>query len=92
MSEQTIERSIVIAVFKERSNIQKAITKDGVVAANIETFADETIIVTKNTDGSLTINRSEHSIARTLTTLTAKLMIVLPAGLHGVLAITVAGL
>ena len=92
MTEAKEERDIVIAVFKEKPKAQKALAKDGVAAANIEILAHEAVIVTKNADGSLTISRSEHSVKRSLATLTAKLMVVLPLGFYGVLATTAAGL
>lgn len=82
---------MVIAVFREKSDLQQAVAKDGTVAANIELVADEAIIVTKQADGALTISRSDHSVGRSLATLTAKLMIVLPLGFYGVLAVAVSG-
>ena len=88
----TSERNVIIALFKEKSKAQKAAIKDTVTATSIEMVADEAIIVTKNEDGKLTISRSDHSVIRSLTVLTAKLMIVVPIGFTGALAMTTTGL
>lgn len=85
------ERNVVIAVFREKSKLERAVAKDDTVAATAEEVADEAIVVTKHSDGALTISRSHHSVGRSLATLTAKLMIALPLGFYGVLAFTGAG-
>lgn len=85
------ERNVVIAVFREKSKLERAVAKDDTVAATAEEVADEAIVVTKQSDGALTISRSHHSVGRSLATLTAKLMIALPLGFYGVLAFTGAG-
>ena len=92
MSEQNKDRDIVIADFKERSSLQQMLTKDELIAANLEIAADEAVLVTKNTDGTLSISRSSHSAGRSLAVLSTKLLIVVPLGFTGALAVTTAGL
>ena len=85
------ERNVVIGVFSEKSKLQQAIAKDETVGATIEQVADEAVVVTKQLDGALTISRSDHSIGRSLAALIAKLMIAVPLGFYGVLAVSKAG-
>jgi hypothetical protein len=80
MSEQKKDRDIVIAVFKERSSLQQMLAKDELIAANLEIAADEAILVTKDTDGTLSISRSSHSVGRSLAVLSTKLLVVVPLG------------
>ena len=84
-------RIVVVAIFRERSKLERAIAKDDGVAATIEQVADEAVIATKEPDGELNVTRSHHSAGRGLALLTAKLMIAVPLGFHGVLAATTAG-
>ena len=81
---------MVIAVFTEKSKLERSVAND-TIAATIEQVADEAVVVTKQPDGELTISRSHHSVGRSLATLTAKLMIAVPLGFYGVLAVTTAG-
>ena len=62
--------------------------KDEVLAATIEQVADEAVVVTKDSDDGLVVTRAHHSVGRSLAVLTAKLMVVIPLGFHGILAAT----
>ena len=89
---QEPERTIVIAVFAERTSLQEALANDQAAATTLEILADEAIVVRKEADGRLTISRSDHSPTRSVAVMAAKLMLVVPLGFHGVLAMTTAGL
>ena len=86
----TGRRSVVVAVFRERSGIERAIANEEGLAATLEQLADEAIIVTKTLDEDLEVIRSNHSVGRSLAVLTAKLMVVVPLGFHGIVAATAA--
>ena len=83
-------RSVVVAVFRERSKLERAIATEEALATTIEQIADEAIIVTKTSEGDLDLVRSNHSVGRSIAVLTAKLMVVVPLGFHGAIAATAA--
>jgi predicted alpha/beta-fold hydrolase len=75
-----------VAVFSERSKLERAPSEKGRVSAQTEILADEAIVVIQKPDGTLSIHRSDHSASRSLAVMTAKLMIASPLGFNGVLA------
>ena len=86
------ERDVVVAVFRKRSDLQRALATDTAAATSIELMASEAVVVTKDADGTLSISHSEHSPKKSLAVMTAKLMVAVPLGFYGVLAVTTAGL
>jgi voltage-gated potassium channel len=80
------EPTVVVALFPEQSKAEQALLPPGRKAAAVEVTADEAIVVTADADGTFSVHSSDHSAPRSLATLAAKLMVVLPLGFHGALA------
>ncbi len=77
---------MVVALFPEQSKAEQALMSPARTAAAVEVTADEAVVVTADADGTFSVHGSDHSATRSLATLAAKLMVVLPLGFHGALA------
>jgi len=82
---------VVIALFGSDHRLRGDTALHERFATSVETSAAEAVIVAKDASGELTMTRSNHSVGRSLAELTGKLMIALPLGFHGVVALTNAG-
>ena len=82
---------VVVAVFDAEQRIRGDAALHERLATNLETVAESAVLVAKDDSGALTLTGSDHSVGRNLAELTAKLLIALPLGFHGVLAMTSAG-
>jgi hypothetical protein len=80
------EPVVVVALFSKRSKAEQALLPPTRKAAAVEIAADEAVVVTAEEDGTLAVHSSDHSASRSLATLAAKLLVVVPLGFHGALA------
>ena len=78
--------TVVVALFSERSKAEQSLLPPSRTAAAVEVAADEAVVVTAEPDGTFQVHASDHSASRSLATLAAKLIVVLPLGFHGALA------